>query len=162
MMSCYEYVIFFFFKQKTAYEMRISDWSSDVCSSDLTLSGRGNWEAPVAGGTLSANASVAREVKNEDVAVFGADGETVRERKTDLQGELGAQWRRSLGAGVRLDVLGLQRRGELRAASNSVEGTDRERVDETSHHAASIGRVGRRRERGQRVHGRAGAGARNR
>src|SRR3546814_12921299 len=28
----------FFFKQKTAYEMRISDWSSDVCSSDLTIS----------------------------------------------------------------------------------------------------------------------------
>src|SRR3546814_9562663 len=28
---------FFFFKQKTAYEMRISDWSSDVCSSDLTF-----------------------------------------------------------------------------------------------------------------------------
>src|SRR3546814_9569413 len=31
---------FFFFKQKTAYEMRISDWSSDVCSSDLVLRGR--------------------------------------------------------------------------------------------------------------------------
>src|SRR3546814_5450298 len=29
------FVLFFFFKQKTAYEMRISDWSSDVCSSDL-------------------------------------------------------------------------------------------------------------------------------
>src|SRR3546814_9160440 len=29
-------LFFFFFKQKTAYEMRISDWSSDVCSSDLT------------------------------------------------------------------------------------------------------------------------------
>src|SRR3546814_11805165 len=29
--------LFFFFKQKTAYEMRISDWSSDVCSSDLGL-----------------------------------------------------------------------------------------------------------------------------
>src|SRR3546814_5739696 len=28
-------ILFFFFKQKTAYEMRISDWSSDVCSSDL-------------------------------------------------------------------------------------------------------------------------------
>src|SRR3546814_2012411 len=28
---------FFFFKQKTAYEMRISDWSSDVCSSDLQV-----------------------------------------------------------------------------------------------------------------------------
>src|SRR3546814_9046133 len=38
---------FFFFKQKTAYDMRISDWSSDVCSSDLDglpaiSSGRGN------------------------------------------------------------------------------------------------------------------------
>src|SRR3546814_16141807 len=30
-------LLFFFFKQKTAYEMRISDWSSDVCSSDLYL-----------------------------------------------------------------------------------------------------------------------------
>src|SRR3546814_13545660 len=29
------FISFFFFKQKTAYEMRISDWSSDVCSSDL-------------------------------------------------------------------------------------------------------------------------------
>src|SRR3546814_11509428 len=29
------YYVFVFFKQKTAYEMRISDWSSDVCSSDL-------------------------------------------------------------------------------------------------------------------------------
>src|SRR3546814_7864621 len=49
MLWCYYYVcnsllsyslefllFFFFFKQKTAYEMRISDWSSDVCSSDLT------------------------------------------------------------------------------------------------------------------------------
>src|SRR3546814_16113924 len=30
-------ICFFFFKQKTAYEMRISDWSSDVCSSDLSF-----------------------------------------------------------------------------------------------------------------------------
>src|SRR3546814_9304269 len=39
MLYCREETIgidcFFFFKQKTAYEMRISDWSSDVCSSDL-------------------------------------------------------------------------------------------------------------------------------
>src|SRR3546814_6503583 len=36
-MFCLFYVLlfFFFFKRKTAYEMRISDWSSDVCSSDL-------------------------------------------------------------------------------------------------------------------------------
>src|SRR3546814_11715638 len=37
---CYHFIalyFFFFFKQKTAYEMRISDWSSDVCSSDLAV-----------------------------------------------------------------------------------------------------------------------------
>src|SRR3546814_964933 len=33
------FIFFFFFKQKTAYEMRISDWSSDVCSSDLRAGG---------------------------------------------------------------------------------------------------------------------------
>src|SRR3546814_6844291 len=35
---CCVNIIFFVFKQKTAYEMRISDWSSDVCSSDLSYS----------------------------------------------------------------------------------------------------------------------------
>src|SRR3546814_7190144 len=35
---CFLICCFFFFKQKTAYEMRISDWSSDVCSSDLVWS----------------------------------------------------------------------------------------------------------------------------
>src|SRR3546814_11389156 len=35
MLCCVCVLFFFFFKQKTAYEMRISDWSSDVCSSDL-------------------------------------------------------------------------------------------------------------------------------
>src|SRR3546814_2556238 len=35
MLVLYIGCVFFFFKQKTAYEMRISDWSSDVCSSDL-------------------------------------------------------------------------------------------------------------------------------
>src|SRR3546814_1672453 len=44
------FLLCFFFKQKTAYEMRISDWSSDVCSSDLpTLRDRAwveqQWEA---------------------------------------------------------------------------------------------------------------------
>src|SRR3546814_1423614 len=36
MVFCACLVMFFVFKQKTAYEMRISDWSSDVCSSDLS------------------------------------------------------------------------------------------------------------------------------
>src|SRR3546814_5930127 len=35
MLCVFDFRFFFFFKQKTAYEMRISDWSSDVCSSDL-------------------------------------------------------------------------------------------------------------------------------
>src|SRR3546814_9100128 len=43
-------VFFFFFKQKTAYEMRISDWSSDVCSSDLSL------ELPVLSGSVGPRA----------------------------------------------------------------------------------------------------------
>src|SRR3546814_11957544 len=38
-------ILFFFFKQKTAYEMRISDWSSDVCSSDLL-----RYQHPAGGG----------------------------------------------------------------------------------------------------------------
>src|SRR3546814_5966749 len=37
---------FLFFKQKTAYEMRISDWSSDVCSSDLLLDADGKIVSP--------------------------------------------------------------------------------------------------------------------
>src|SRR3546814_3245806 len=35
----FSFLLFFFFKQKTAYELRISDWSSDVCSSDLAVLG---------------------------------------------------------------------------------------------------------------------------
>src|SRR3546814_4471977 len=45
---------FFFFKQKTAYEMRISDWSSDVCSSDLAL------EGPQAAGAVGDDVAVRR------------------------------------------------------------------------------------------------------
>src|SRR3546814_2731127 len=37
MLMLFSVYVFFFFKQKTAYEMRISDWSSDVCSSDLAI-----------------------------------------------------------------------------------------------------------------------------
>src|SRR3546814_8514934 len=51
---------FFFFKQKTAYEMRISDWSSDVCSSDLVAGDRENegkgksaHDPPQSGGSCS-------------------------------------------------------------------------------------------------------------
>src|SRR3546814_10209440 len=39
LLICCSMCLIFFFKQKTAYEMRISDWSSDVCSSDLRACG---------------------------------------------------------------------------------------------------------------------------
>src|SRR3546814_14362713 len=42
---CSESSVSFFFKQKTAYEMRISDWSSDVCSSDLGVLLQGHGQA---------------------------------------------------------------------------------------------------------------------
>src|SRR3546814_8521632 len=50
--SLSRFFCFFFFKQKTAYEMRIRDWSSDVCSSDLSyelVSGQRLWEINIAG-----------------------------------------------------------------------------------------------------------------
>src|SRR3546814_10884801 len=47
--------MFFFFKQKTAYEMRISDWSSDVCSSDL-----GDRPAPAPGAEDHASLAAVR------------------------------------------------------------------------------------------------------
>src|SRR3546814_12629241 len=49
--------VFFFFKQKTAYEMRISDWSSDVCSSDLVSS--------------EEKAAIARSAGADEVVVYG-------------------------------------------------------------------------------------------
>src|SRR3546814_1222347 len=45
-------IFFFFFKQKTAYEMRISDWSSDVCSSDLVSTALGDWLDPAQAGSI--------------------------------------------------------------------------------------------------------------
>src|SRR3546814_10139853 len=64
---CHIYVLCcFFFKQKTAYEIRISDWSSDVCSSDLDLgvSGRDGDRAGSGDGGL-----VGAEVGLDDAGV---------------------------------------------------------------------------------------------
>src|SRR3546814_5201987 len=74
---------FFFVKQKTAYEMRISDWSSDVCSSDLGVFGF--WEkvdgvltiSPLLSGTSPATATLingalnAGTLKTDALAAFG-------------------------------------------------------------------------------------------
>src|SRR3546814_2288717 len=67
-------VCFFFFKQKTAYEMRISDWSSDVCSSDLGLQlRRGAGTGPPGAGDVAAGSRFpavdveARLMPNDDL-----------------------------------------------------------------------------------------------
>src|SRR3546814_18302895 len=76
----------FFFKQKTAYEMRISDWSSDVCSSDLLLRGSELAQSPCAPGTLDMLArfcvlSRLREHENSNLysKMRVYDGESLRE-----------------------------------------------------------------------------------
>src|SRR3546814_12772489 len=78
---------FFFFKQKTAYEMRISDWSSDVCSSDLHRRG-------------------AKGIGFDDV---GARPQVLA---MDIEHDVGANQRQKLV--VALDVLGMV--GKTRAA----------------------------------------------
>src|SRR3546814_8742989 len=52
MVECGHYLFFCFFNQKTAYEMRISDWSSDVCSSDLVHHLRSGSRVPLSVGGL--------------------------------------------------------------------------------------------------------------
>src|SRR3546814_2608820 len=64
---CLGRVFFLFFKQKTAYEMRISDWSSDVCSSDLFVLGTGPANRRRAGLSRSAMSRAAmRGVQGDD------------------------------------------------------------------------------------------------
>src|SRR3546814_2918329 len=63
--------VVFFFKQKTAYEMRISDWSSDVCSSDLILSFEPN---PDIFSELERNASSDRRWHVFNMALSDFDG----------------------------------------------------------------------------------------
>src|SRR3546814_19096666 len=64
--------MFFFFKQKTAYEMRISDWSSDVCSSDLDFR-FGGADANVIGGDRHVAGAEQAETAGHDVTVDARD-----------------------------------------------------------------------------------------
>src|SRR3546814_9665099 len=67
------YLFFFFFKQKTAYEMRISDWSSDVCSSDLLSDGEG-----LVGGQVVHDDDVAgAERRHQDLLDIGEECDLV-------------------------------------------------------------------------------------
>src|SRR3546814_5611144 len=62
----------FFFKQKTAYEMRISDWSSDVCSSDLQLAhSRSVLEAVARTAAHQPDIIMTRQSIDQEIAVRG-------------------------------------------------------------------------------------------
>src|SRR3546814_12132062 len=74
--------IVFFFKQKTAYEMRISDWSSDVCSSDLARLRLLGTTAPTARGLRSQRPRNSRLRRNGAKRVDTADMRIVRRRLT--------------------------------------------------------------------------------
>src|SRR6059036_1202873 len=80
--STISFVIFFFFKQKTAYEITYGDWSSDVCSSDLMLFYLDNWLSarpgfvipggPQKGRQAGLNENYARELM--ELHTLGVDG----------------------------------------------------------------------------------------
>src|SRR3546814_5178481 len=68
---------FFFFKQKTAYEMRISDWSSDVCSSDLSrdyiVQATDDMESPIPGMLLKDYIAAGSSKEYKDYAFFATN-----------------------------------------------------------------------------------------
>src|SRR3546814_4140318 len=82
MMLVILYVLFFFFKQKTAYEMRISDWSSDVCSSDLSSGG----SLPNAASPPSASRLISRSTR-ASARLSGLDASNARDRKSVVEGK---------------------------------------------------------------------------
>src|SRR3546814_7513877 len=71
--------VFFFFKQKTAYEMRISDWSSDVCSSDLL--GLGQFDK--SRGPVAQHEAIRGELRAQPVDIGLAHGRIGAEHADD-------------------------------------------------------------------------------
>src|SRR3546814_10040906 len=94
----------FFFKQKTAYEMRISDWSSDVCSSDLfALFGQkgletGGLPQPVGRRVGDDERAVAR--RQHDARDIALDPEAQREPVAERKGHLDPHGLHRVGGGV--------------------------------------------------------------
>src|SRR3546814_17834040 len=88
------FFLFFFFKQKTAYEMRISDWSSDVCSSDLVPRQLGIDERALdqmtaaRGISLPFKAALAvRVAQQREVIALGRRGRAGGDRKSVVEGK---------------------------------------------------------------------------
>src|SRR3546814_7041626 len=116
------WLIFFFFKKKTAYDLRISDWSSDVCSSDLPIEHDVARIDRVAGGEQQG--ALDHVFKLADIA-----GPVVRRELVD---------RRGVGPGHRLARAGVaqdQRRGERGDVLRTLDeraGRERQDADRTS------------------------------
>src|SRR3546814_7244869 len=120
--------MFFLFKQKSAYEMRISDWSSDVCSSDL---GADFLEADRAEQLAEAQHFLVQQrqqrlgrgiaageagAAGDQHAVDGVVGDPLRDRGAQAVAVVGEQ-----GACVQAVAVGYKRRDEVRSAEHKSE-----------------------------------------
>src|SRR3546814_3765578 len=105
--------VFFFFKQKTAYEMRISDWSSDVCSSDLDASDNSRHsiaEYVQLEGNLTDRLSTSLAVRHEDYSDFGTNLSYALSGRYGFDN--GFALRGTVSTGFRAPGLGQQHRSE--------------------------------------------------
>src|SRR3546814_4997315 len=98
--------VIFFFKQKTAYEMRISDWSSDVCSSDLVKLASvnvtdGGAQVDMAGSEVTGGTAFAGEPE-----VFSTNGSVTNSTGGTKIFNIRLLTRRSSGLGNSSDVTG--------------------------------------------------------
>src|SRR3546814_15245708 len=115
------YKVVFFFKQKTAYEMRISDWSSDVCSSDLVDAG-GRGASQIQFLRRDVGQRIEEDVDDAAGAVAQGGGAEDRQHEVEaLAGAVGstglAEVLRVIGeAGVGGDVEPAEQRAEERRA----------------------------------------------
>src|SRR3546814_7256357 len=78
-------LLLFFFKQKTAYEMRISDWSSDVCSSDLRRQDDEAYAAELRAAEAEQQALVDQAAERDRLQ---AENEALRQQNVDYQNQL--------------------------------------------------------------------------
>src|SRR3546814_427832 len=81
--TCLEVLRCFFFKQKTAYEMRISDWSSDVCSSDLHRHAHHSCEGIESGSRLRGRHPLDAEREEQHERQRCEDGHPLQRRTED-------------------------------------------------------------------------------
>src|SRR3546814_10471974 len=129
---------FFFFKQKTAYEMRISDWSSDVCSSDLTPSRR--TAARISPGSAETMSSAALPGSGP-VAETGQEIAGLRQRQADHVG-IGADDLGDEGGGGALDGIAASLAAPLAAGEVALQLLRREALhDARGGNQPQIGRA---------------------